>query len=463
MTYSELKKAMQKSKQKTQEKVQSTAETNISVKLVDSHRNFIDISEGVGITSREQLEDRNHHTVRDSHKNAQSSRLLVPISAQRSNSHRTLKLPQTSTPLKLTQELSFQPGSHYLGAGGVADGSAALPPHPSSPKVNITKRQVYNRNNEVADLRAIKRKFFDNYEAAFYREDKRQASEVEHLRALHSALDWNSVRLKMQERRKGQLQTFHLSDNNEAARTMRLNDPNTVTNLQIKSHKMYYDLRNSKVNAVKESINGEFYRTFAAVRIERKEFQELGKQPDFLPGGYQRVLLDSRVDPFKDLTLEAKLMIPSVRKKIQNRNRGRIRRALFKFYIYNITLEELHNKTLCSTKRYLRPASQEYFHLVKFGYITLLQEMLKKKSNKYLIFEKDNVVLSLMQVGQTIYHYFAKRNCHEMLYDTLPFKGNLDERDVSNRTALEWAMKVNSESCVKVVREIILATTGCRS
>ena len=56
-----------------------------------------------------------------------------------------------------------------------------------------------------------------------------------------------------------------------------------------------------------------------------------------------------------------------------------------------------------------------------------------------------------MQIQQTVYHIAAKRNWHELLFDLLKLKGDVDARDVSGKTALHLALGVKSINCVKVL------------
>ena len=87
----------------------------------------------------------------------------------------------------------------------------------------------------------------------------------------------------------------------------------------------------------------------------------------------------------------------------------------------------------------------EFIQEFKRGNIRQCRMMLDK--DKMLAFEKD-------VVGHTMLHTAAKRNAHEMMYEILDYKGDLNGMDIGGKTPLHHAVHVNSTYCTSVSESI---------
>ena len=59
-----------------------------------------------------------------------------------------------------------------------------------------------------------------------------------------------------------------------------------------------------------------------------------------------------------------------------------------------------------------------------------------------------------------MYHYEAKRNAHEMMFDAMKYKGDLDAADITGKTAMMLAVGVGSVLCVQVGRSDAVVACG---
>lgn len=182
---------------------------------------------------------------------------------------------------------------------------------------SVFMKQIIDKFGRVSDLKAMRKKHFDDVEGEFFHKEMMQYRISKANESAMMQLSKNSLRLKMQARRHGQLDGFSLAESQSS-------DIGSVSRIRIDAHKKYHELQDSRAKQVKTSIEINGIKAIGETRSDKRNFS-VSKKP--------AIKVTRSV---KDLPVALRFYIKSYRHKVQNRTRYLLRRVLARYYKLNL-------------------------------------------------------------------------------------------------------------------------------
>ena len=220
-------------------------------------------------------------------------------------------------------------------------------PGVKSTGMDSTVKQVYNKYGHVTNLKEIRRKFFDQLEEKFYLKEKYELRENQKQTALITALANNNMRLKREEKRKGQLDWFSIAGGTNKNVDWTISNP--ITPLWVRAQKKYEDYKASQANTIKQDVTGLFELTAAFAIEKRLEFKARAHQPLTTATSSSSGVKGSSTTNKRLLPSEIAAKMEQYRRRLRKRFKDLIYRVLRK---KNLFLLDIHEVDCSNNNRY---------------------------------------------------------------------------------------------------------------
>lgn len=181
------------------------------------------------------------------------------------------------------------------------------------------RKEVYTKSGQLTSIEAVRKKQFDDAEALFFGQECFRLKLEKIDEKLTRKLELNGIRIKMQRKRQGQLDTFDLSSTPNAKSL----DPGSVDRKKIQNKKLFFEIQDKKLKQVKNAMQLECYRAVGKTRTERKEFTA--------------VRINKTKGTISDLPIKLRLYLKPYRLKVRQRSRYFVKKILLKVAKMNLS------------------------------------------------------------------------------------------------------------------------------